>query len=636
VNEASLCGLWDVNGKNLTGFTYSRIENSGNPDYYIVTSLTRNLKGLIDPQGRLIVDTAYARLYYLREDKFSVMVSGKWGVIDVHETFVLPPEYSTFIKSDSVLLRVQNDDGHFLVGQDYQVLGGPYQELNRPAQTTVYTAMKDDSTVFIDSGGKHLLTVAGTFKPEAQHGDFLIVKHENQKGVLGMNGRFLLEPIYRAITYLDFDHSYAVYSETERGLYNLERGWISPMSGYVQSISFTPMDANHDTKNISISTPASIVRYVNIWDRFEEPNPYRRHPLTNFNTNRVGEYTELVLPSNKKFRYLTDNSLSPISDGNTFYFKKKTSDGYDLLDTLMQSILPPGFFLKDAYIDGEKLLLELNNRERLQGIYEYGGTWLVGPEKNLQISRLSDQLWLKQEGKEYHLLDDSFEPLNDRIYESTKTMDAYCVLSYSETRVADIFSNDGKLLSEGESSEIVSVSNHQIAVKKDKGGYLLSCVVDAEFRNAECYPYAALYLLEGTDEYIVYKDLFDYGVMRKNGDIMIPARYSEIRHNPELQLFQLRKGGYVYDLVSENGKILFEDVSGYPDAKAISDDFMVYEGSEDTIVFHVPTRKHFLIPQSLGALRVNKDLIDSGLLYAQIQNKITYIDGLSGMIYAIE
>lgn len=622
-------------GTIIVPHIYYAIENSGWPGYYIASvasnSYTR-YKGLIDQAGKIILDTIYQEIKLLDKGRFILTQNGKSGVIDVNNNVVLPYEYAEVNYFTNGLCYAKKGNAYFLYDQTGKQVSGPFQTIERYSRYPMLTSQRQDTTLFIDSLGRVAFIKPGKFNLREYTPTGIVVTKDNLKGLISPAGKTLLEPVYEQITFTWIDDVFMV-GKTDRsaGLFSPSKGWIVPMQGTPQKITVQGKNDYSPDNVIVVVNDKTKTTYTNALkniaiDSLQNVKGRSSHYIT-----ETAEQKIIHLPNGTSYPYPKDRSIDVNTNDKVVYFKKRENKDVVILNSKMEPVLPPDFQYSNAYEYQGSYVFTLISRNGKVGIYHLDGKWIYGPVEGSYISRLSDQVWIVK-SKDVRLLGKDFKPISDELYTSADTQGGLIKAQYKEGNLIDLYSLNGKLLSKGAYSGMHHYTRDRVTLQKAQHGDLLSCVVDTLIHSEVCFPYAYLMPLDNNADLFIVKDLYDYGVINRQGEELYPCIYEDIKYWPELGLFVLEKGKS-YMLVNEQTTPIISDSKKRIEKQKLRGDYWLIEGEEKNLFINGKTKGLTSFPASLGRLQSDLKLINYNLLAVVNGNVTTYLDAEKGMVY---
>ena len=230
-----------LNSKNEEIFTVydlveavENIDNSNNMWYEenILKVKKGEFYGLIDFSGKEILEPKYQEINALKGTKSSLILkqNDKFGLSDNKGNIIIKPEYKE-IKS------IQNDyqNGYIVVNQENKygiidftsqiIVEAQYEDIKQLACNHMYVVKQDGKWKLINSKKETLIENVNDVTQILE--DKIIIKKDNQYGILLVSGAEKIKPQYEELSNLFGDYYLAKKSD-KYGIINSENGPILP------------------------------------------------------------------------------------------------------------------------------------------------------------------------------------------------------------------------------------------------------------------------------------------------------------------------------------------------------------------------------------------------------------------------
>ena len=375
-------------------------------------------------------------------------------------------------------------------------------------------------------------------------------------------------------------------------------------------------------------------RYTHYKGSFNNPKETIQEKATEISTGREGDLVKLRLNDGRVITYPASHNYNAFLSNGMIYFESQKDNQRIILNEKFEPVLPEEYSVRDIFRKEERLVV-IWKRPNVGGLYHLSGRWLLGPIENAVVNEISDYLYSFGTTGSLQLYTLDFKPLNDRIYSSIKrSMSGYIeAMPVTNTKV-DIYSTKGHLLNEGQYAGIIQRKGNRITLVKNQDDKVESCVVDTTFRLLSCYPYPEIFPIQEHDDLLIVKELYDYGVIRRDGSVLIPFMYKSITYHPELDLLEVRKNDYLNDFYTITGELIGKDIEAFPQPKEISGHYISVAGNYKWL-YNQQLKKFINIPADLGTLYPDDYLLAHDLLMIKNGTRITFMNGATGVIYSI-
>ena len=634
-NSSGKAGLIRKDGTEVIPPTYYAIDNSGWQGYFVITVMSGGYthpKGLIDQSGKIIIDTIYQDIKQLTKGLFILTQSGKSGVIDLNGKFILPVEYTDVKYFTNGLFYAKKGSDYFVYDQTGKAVSGPFPVIERYAKYPMITSQRQDSTLFIDSLGKVVFIKPGKFSVREYTNSGIIVAKDNLKGLFSQTGKMLIEPVYDQVIYTWIEDVFMVgKTDQSTGLFSPSKGWVVTQQGKPQNIYVQGKNENSPDNIIVIHNGLVKTTYTNSLKNIVVDSSQYQKNTNGTHITDSGDQKIVHLPNGTSYTYPKDKSIEVNSNDKVVYFKKREDKEIKILNTKMESVIPQDYQYLSTYDYRGSFVFTVSSRQGKVGVYHLDGKWIFGPVEATYLSRLGKHVWYLKT-KDGQLLNEDFKPISNEWYASADIQVGLIHARYKEGNLIDLFSLDGKLLSKGQYSGIHHYAKEQVTLQKSQQGDLLSCVVDTLIKSEICYPYAYLFPLDNNNELFIVKDLYDYGMINRKGEVIYPCIYKDIDYWPDLGLFVLNQGRE-YTLIDEAGKTLIAKSTSRIDKQSLQSNYWLVTQKEKNLVIDSKTKKITTVPSSLGRVKVDPKLIRHDLLTSVDEKTTTYIDSAKGIVY---
>ncbi|MCC6410849.1 MAG: WG repeat-containing protein [Saprospiraceae bacterium] len=392
--------LADEKGKFRTGFVYRNIIGAMQPDRFVVNHIpgqhhTRNV-GLIDADGRVVIDTVYMEMTAISEKWLLARKKDFYGVIDYAGNTVLPFEYGIleytqggiFIASkefsgfnlitiegkpvlENTCSKIEYRQNWTSADQSYYIITPEY---NSPVRTLL-TANLD-------------LMVSDTIRTLEGHYGNLKVTGPRGMGLYDLKGKNLIPTVYQEIErQRDTSGFLVMRSDSLFGFYSMDGQEVLPCK-YTRIVPEKGPDGTilwaNTHRNKNLYTPFTLKG-----ERL--PIPDQIAP-----TLRVVDFKNCFVPDMVRGRWqltLPDGSIVykpqeyPYNNINIgtpdgCLMLEKDNDNYKILDAYLNPINPKGYFLPQNRYKGPYVkwgLIPVFNNAKQSGIINTRGEWVQKP-----------------------------------------------------------------------------------------------------------------------------------------------------------------------------------------------------------------------------------------------------------------
>ncbi len=641
-DEHGKAGLIKRDGSFTIAPAYYSIATSGLKDVYMVTSLHGNVegnKGLVNAEGRILLDTIYQEIKYLQHDQFSVSKNAAKGIVNIKQRVIVPPQaYEEYKKLTPELYAGRKQYQNFILDTAGTVLGGPYKTLVGAPEFDLVYSHRGDSTFYYDASGKFLFVKPGIQKVIDGIPFGFVFMEKDKEGFMDRKAVVHLFPVYTSVKWLGIEDAVLVFSKDSRefGIYSLQQKWVIPMQDGLIRKDDNPAGNSKDNV-IAWTKGLQTITYTNTLKN-PEIKPFLYNGASPLYT--IKEYVdkkEITLLNGQKYSYPNERSLEPVSNGQVLFFEMRIKGGKQILDTDMKPILPDGYLCDAVYPYKDSYVFRVRSEDHKSGLFVLEGKWLLEPAVGRTAYSVSEVLWVLGKPGEVQLFSEDLQLINQTIYKEIKTeKESFIVGNYRTSNQVDVYDLEGKMISEGQYSGFITRTKIEVAARKSQQGDLISCVLDTMWNEKQCYPFAEVYPIESNPDYLIVKDLYDFGVINRQGDVVIPFRYEEIVYLEAINMFKIRKGTWKYDFVTPSGKAIIKDAKGVLNSNPLGGPYIVFKGDDYHYVINKDTGKSIAFPVSLGTLTVNSQLAEVPIISLEEGKKITFVNAETGMVYKIK
>lgn len=224
-----------INSKNEEKFNeydlveaIENIDKSSNTTWYeekVLKVKKDNKYGLIDYQGKLILDTIYDKIYALEGIKNSIIIEkeNKLGLCDNTGTVIIEPEYKKILPIGN-----DNKNGYIVVNQENkygvidtlkkEVLQLIYDEVESVASNGYYVVKQDGVNKIVDKDkSTHL---ENKFDEVCEIKDEIVIYKKNNKyGAIKLSGEEVVQTKYDYLTFA-FLNSFIAKTDNKYGVIN--------------------------------------------------------------------------------------------------------------------------------------------------------------------------------------------------------------------------------------------------------------------------------------------------------------------------------------------------------------------------------------------------------------------------------
>ncbi len=585
IDETDKIGAIDLKGNTIIPNAYSYLEHQDKFGYTVATANSK--RGVLDKNYNLIIDTSLISIRPVSEDRFIVSRKrNQWELVDKSLHPVFSKSYTRLSNYLGSLYIVQDNEQHYLLNEKEEILAGPFNNIIQPqkhADDSQYVFSKgDNSLTLIDNSGKTIFSVdkkysvrPGTIK---EHYILSSIDHGNQ--LIDNTGKVLLGPAMESIQAAMMEDSYIVKNNGEMGIYSAAKDWIIPL-GNQEITRFT--QSGSEKSKIRISTPNEIIVYTDSFsNKTVEPNNYSNWGAEKRNRK---EFVEVNFVDGRQVIFPKDKQARIEYTSKYAYMIKRFDNKKTLVyDEYMNPILPEGFSLhRDEDIRADVYFI-VTNQAYESGLVDIEGNWIFPPKARQNVNLIEDAYWTVGTREGGHIYNTDFEQLSTKQYTGFKKGKPGLIIGYNKDKTVDILDANGKLIIEGEYTNLVRNETDYLVLEKSKDNAIRSCQVDGMGKETNCYPYADFYIPENTD-YIIAKDLHDFGVVDKQGVEKIPFKYKSISYKPEVKTYVCQSEDYSCQLYDSNFKPFGTSGKFMNRVEKIGEDYYYLKGSDKSAIF---------------------------------------------------
>lgn len=656
--------LADAKGKLRTGFMYRNIMAAMQPDRFVVNHIpaqhhTRNV-GLIDADGRVVIDTVYAEMTAITENWLLARKNDLYGVIDYAENTLLPFEYGIleytqggiFIASKEFsgfnLITIEgkpvleNTCSKIEYRQNWTSADQSYYQITPEYQSPVRTLLNAKLNVVVSDTIRLLEGYYGNLRITGPWG----------MGLYDLAGKNLIPTIYQEIErQRDTSGFLVMRSDSLFGFYSMDGQEVLPCK-YTRIVPEKGPDGTilwaNPHRNKNLYTPFTLKG-----ERL--PIPDQIAP-----TLRVVDFKNCFVPDMVKGRWqltLPDGSIVykpkeyPYNNINIgtpdgCLMLEKANGNFIILDAYLKPIIPKGFFLPENRYKGPFVkwgLIPVFNNTKQSGIINTRGEWVQKPTA-FEYHVLWTNIYSEHQGQPQEL-----NPQGVMIYtispEGTKTVGVH----YMNDKFRDGYLVIGRLFDDAPEE-----------VRNKQGGYdgrVMKYAVMDTFGNVltpfcmETFPsqlwsrwFAKVYEADYTTKAVVFDStgriIFDFGkepvsyydpkmhwvyvtneqnltgIRDTLGNEIMPVQYSQIsRYGEKGAFFLCELPGGIKQLCTVGGKMVFSGFQYLQRIDALPDGyfFVVIDNTghilapDKRVLCSMPGREMETIPAYPNLIRVKTD-----------------------------
>lgn len=614
-------GIIDFSGKEILKNKYSYI---GPTDKFGYRSISANLKyGILDETNAFILDTIYRIATPVAKDKF--IVSGdskKQQLINNSGKQIFSNSYSYISHLVNVLYSVQDSNEHFLMNEQEEILAGPFP--NRTQTVKVNQKVKllfnrpNDATVIFDTNGKEIFSSEKYYHifEGVKETEFILQNKERQELLLDNKGKILIQPS-DDIMKSSFQDCYIVSDKNEMGLFSGTKGWLIPMGNHEIS-NYSKSDDNKS--RIRVETEKTSTFYYDTMDeKTVEPNTHDRWGVTK---KREKTFISLTFNDGREMIFPNDKKTNLKYTYNYAYLTKRFEDNkLYVYNEMMQPILPDGYSLHNS-VDIDRTVYFIAASQNWEyGLADINGDWIIEPVSRQSIRDIDEKYWSIGDHNAVFLYDLQFNKISKKPYSGFKLAPHDLILAFDVDGLSmDILNAKGEVISEAEYTQAIRTSQNDLILEKSKNNELRTCQIGPNGEELVCYPYADFYIPQDQD-FIIAKDLHDFGVVDRQGNQKIPFMYKSIRFDSNINVFVCKKEDYSNDLYDANFIKLDFSAKNLNKTEKIKD-YYYLQGSEKTAIFDASGTFLARADHALhGKISTNKNnSIDEGLLWLYTRN----------------
>ncbi len=371
-------GIIDRVGKMRSPMVWPRLELAGREGYFLVNnaeyfssaSEKPERAGVLDSNGKLVIDTIYQRIKPAGKDYLIVHNKKGVGMVDYAGNWIFPLEYRQIdyvyddlfiVKPNSGRANVVNLKREKQFKNDYdEITTMPYRVENKPffnvkdghllgiADSTFQVFFSDTLTsIAFASNQKYWPKINQQFRILEGHNSY----NNNRFGIRDKTGRRILPGIFHHIDVLPFvgGDLYLVKKDSLYGVFDTEGKVVFPMN----FTDIRPEEARREWKDTIVWAKPVGSKMYSAFDKTGKKLPYP----DNFKpTNYRKDLVQLELASGKPpVLVLSDGSRVAKPDAQEIYrmrqvataeggfLYKKDGDRYAVLDAFLKNVVPEGF-----------------------------------------------------------------------------------------------------------------------------------------------------------------------------------------------------------------------------------------------------------------------------------------------------
>ena len=356
----------------------SAIENTDGTNIWYEDNVLKyekgNKKGLIDFEGKIIVDAEYDDIYALSGIKDSLIIekSGKKGLINNKTSeIIIEPKYLEIVaisdKHEDGYI-VKNDQNKFgLIANDKtKVLAEKYDDIKRVTGNEYYVVVENGKAEIIDKAGRVILDNGFDSVEAIQLDNYIIIKN-GKYGVINKLGETVIKPEYENIKFGTVE-SFIAQKEGKMGIIKKDEtvtiGFEYDRITYIESADFFQAEKENFKTDIIDRNFSKVLEDVIISELNSEIGYLRV---------RTGEEYKYY---NFKFEEKTNKEI--LSTNTLFLVKENGKYGYENKN---------GEKIVDCIYDDAKEQNEFGycavKKDGKWGALKSDGTVIVSPSKDL-------------------------------------------------------------------------------------------------------------------------------------------------------------------------------------------------------------------------------------------------------------
>ncbi len=249
-NSNIVYGVINAKGKAEIAFEYHNLQVHGDQMIACINEHDSYLYGILDDRSKSVVPTKYDRIESLNDHLYEVHLNdkiavfntdgdnltdfildsvkvydsnyvitfqnGKWGLVSTEGQTVVLPCYKN-IRFENGVIRGQNFRKWKAFNHSRQLIRSYHYDQIQPKGSSIYRVTVGDAEALIYENDS-LLTPFANFEIQAQFDNWIMVKKQGKSGIMDLNGKMLLDPVYDSIKYEN--KVFLVKTRTDG-----ERGW---------------------------------------------------------------------------------------------------------------------------------------------------------------------------------------------------------------------------------------------------------------------------------------------------------------------------------------------------------------------------------------------------------------------------
>jgi hypothetical protein len=249
-NSSIVYGVINAKGKAEVAFSYHSLEVHGDQMIACVNDNGSFIYGILDERSKMVLPIRYDRIEALNDRLYEVFLedrvaifntegdnltefsldsvqlhdenyvvtfcNGKQGLVASEGYHVINPRYRN-IRFDKGIIKGQNFRKWQVFDNRNQFITSYNYDQVIPKGESIYRVTVGDAEALIYKNDS-LITPFTNVEIQAQFGDWVMIKEEGKKGIMGLDGEIFLEPKYDSIRYQK--GVFLVKTKTEG-----ERGW---------------------------------------------------------------------------------------------------------------------------------------------------------------------------------------------------------------------------------------------------------------------------------------------------------------------------------------------------------------------------------------------------------------------------
>ncbi len=585
INNLDKIGILGLDGKQIMDNQFSYLEHPDEHGYKLVKS--KSYYGLVDANNTLVIDTVQRSLMVVNKNRFVIKNDNNLSqLVDLELSPILPKTYDHIrhVKEDKYI--VQKNKRYFLINEGDEILAGPFGNLQAPSflKSNFLYSTSGDSTYFLQTNGEIIFT--SDLKYEIQEGNkkshFILSNREHGSLLINKAGNILLEPGYKTIRKTKFDDEYIVSKGNKMGIFSESLNWIIPLAA--QNISSFTDSKYPNIPKIRIDTQNESTIYTNDFsNKVVEEKKYN-----NWSTEKKfrDDFIEIKFIDGRELIFPNDKKASIEYNSKHAYLKKRFENGNTIVyNENMESLLPEGFYLSRDHKLKDEVYFIVQNKEREYGMSDMEGNWIFPPKQNQRIQNLDDKYWINGNQSASSLFNANFEKITAKEYKNfILTKNKLIIAKNIDNKTLDILNEKGEVISDAVYTSSIRNTIDFLVLEKSKSGEIQSCQIDESGNEVICYPYADFFIPKNHN-YIIAKDLHDFGVVDKEGIEKIPFKYKTIQYIPEINSYLCKQEDYSSEIYDANFNKLNIYAKGLYQIKKLDDRFYYLQGSDVTVFF---------------------------------------------------